>query len=182
MMFYSHLKGHIEALLFAYGDPISADKLAEMLEIDRENVILLVEELKRDMASNQRGLKVAEVAGGYQLCTKPECTATIDKLINVQEFRLSMAAMETLSIIAFKQPITRMEIENIRGVKVDSVVNTLLERGLIKEVGRKEAIGRPILFGTTSEFLKCFGLKTLEELPKLAEIINIEEIDNEENI
>ncbi|MBP2644736.1 MAG: chromosome segregation and condensation protein, ScpB [Firmicutes bacterium] len=101
-MFYSHLKGHIEALLFAYGDPISADKLAEMLELDRQNVIDLIEELKQDMSSNQRGLKILEVAGGYQLCTKPECAGTLDKLIQIQEAKLSMAAMETLSIVAFK--------------------------------------------------------------------------------
>ncbi|MBP2653531.1 MAG: chromosome segregation and condensation protein, ScpB [Firmicutes bacterium] len=173
-MFYRHLKGHIEALLFAHGDPISADKFAVMLEIDRENVVQLVEELKLDMVGDQRGLKITEVAGGYQLCTKPELAPVLDKLVHIQEAKLSMAAMETLSIVAFKQPVTRQEIENIRGVKVDGVVSTLLERGLIKEVGRKDAIGRPILFGTTDEFLKCFGLKTLAELPKLAELIEPE--------
>ena len=92
------------------------------------------------------------------------------KLAEVQEVRLSPAAMETLSIIAFKQPITRQEIENIRGVQMDKMLNTLLERGLIKELGRKEVIGRQILYGTTEEFLKCFGLKSLEQLPDLNNI------------
>ena len=170
-MFYRHLKGHIEALLFANANPVAADKLAVILEIDTENVILLLEELKQDMAAEDRGLVITEVAGGYQLTTKPELAPVIERLVDIQEARLSAAAMETLAIVAFKQPVTRQEMENIRGVKVDGVVTTLLERGLIKEVGRKEAIGRPILYGTTSEFLKCFGLKGLEELPNLADFI-----------
>ena len=90
---------------------------------------------------------------------------------------MSLAAMETLAIIAFKQPVTKLEIEHIRGVKVDGVVNTLAERGLIKEVGRKEAIGRPILYGTTDDFLKCFGLASIDDLPDLAELLNVEPPD-----
>jgi len=171
-MFYRHLKGHIEALLFANGNPISADKFAEILEIDRENVSLLLEELKQDMANSERGLTICEVADGYQLCSKPELVDIIGRLVDVHEARLSQAAMETLAIIAFKQPVTRLEMENIRGVKVDGVVSTLSDRGLIHEVGRKDAIGRPILYGTTDEFLKCFGLKNLDELPNLAEFID----------
>lgn len=174
-MFYRHLKGHVEALLFAYGNPISADKFAEILEIDRENVTMLLEELKQDMTDELRGLTICEVAGGYQLCSKPEMAPVIERLVDVQEARLSLAAMETLAIVAFKQPVTRQEMENIRGVKVDGVVNTLLERGLIREVGRKEAIGRPILYGTTEEFLKTFGLNSLDELPKLADLVDTEQ-------
>ncbi|MDR3593048.1 MAG: SMC-Scp complex subunit ScpB [Negativicutes bacterium] len=174
-MFYRHLKGHVEALLFAYGNPISAEKFADILEIDRENVVMLLEELKQDMADELRGLNICEVAGGYQLCSKPEMAPILERLVDIQETRLSMAAMETLAIIAFKQPVTRLEMENIRGVKVDGVVNTLLERGLIREVGRKEAIGRPILYGTTDEFLKSFGLNNLNELPKLTELVDTQE-------
>lgn len=172
-MFYRHLKAHIEALLFASGNPVAAEKLAYILEIDAENVALLIDELRQEMAVAERGLVILEVAGGYQLCSKPELAPVIDKLVEVQEARLSLAAMETLAIIAFKQPVTKLEIEHIRGVKVDGVVGTLAERGLIREVGRKEAIGRPILYGTTDEFLKCFGLKDLNELPNLAELINV---------
>lgn len=172
-MFFRHLKSHIEALLFASGNPVPVGKLAQILEIDTENVIGLLAELKQDMDSDERGLTIVEVAEGYQLCTKPELASTIGKLVEVQEARLSMAAMETLAIIAFKQPVTRQEIENIRGVKVDGVVTTLQERGLIKEVGRKEAIGRPILYGTTAEFLKCFGLKNLGDLPNLTDVLDV---------
>jgi segregation and condensation protein B len=170
-LFYEHLKGHIEALLFASGDPLPAAKIADILSIpDEQHIILLIEEIKKQMNSESRGLTIVEVAGGFQICTKPELAATIEKLAEVQEVRLSSAAMETLSIIAFKQPITRQEIENIRGVQMDKMLNTLLERGLIKELGRKEVIGRPILYGTTEEFLKCFGLKSLEQLPDLNNI------------
>jgi segregation and condensation protein B len=173
-MFYNHLKGHIEALLFTSGNPVSVQKLSEILEIDRENVITLLEELKQDMAGSDRGLTIVEVAGGYQLCTKPELSPVLEKMVEVQEAKLSLAAMETLAIIAFKQPVTKQEIENIRGVKVDGVVTTLVDRALIKEVGRKEAIGRPILYGTTYDFLKCFGLKNLDELPDLSQYVGTE--------
>lgn len=173
-MFYNHLKGHIEALLFTSGNPVPVQKLSEILEIDRENVITLLEELKQDMAGSDRGLTIVEVAGGYQLCTKPELSPVLEKMVEVQEARLSLAAMETLAIIAFKQPVTKQEIENIRGVKVDGVVTTLVDRALIKEVGRKEAIGRPILYGTTDDFLKCFGLKNLDELPDLSQYVGTE--------
>lgn len=168
MMFYDHLKGHIEALLFASGQAISSAKLADILQIPEEHVLSLLDKLQSDMLNKERGLTIAEVAGGFQLCTKPEFAEIIEKLVETHESNLSMAAMETLSIIAFKQPITRQEIEVIRGVRVDRVLNTLLERRLIKEIGRKEAIGRPILFGTTSEFLNCFGLKSLAELPAVS--------------
>lgn len=174
-MFYQHLKGHIEALLFASGSPVTVDKLAQILEIDGENVAALLAELKQDMDSAERGITLVEVAGGYQLSSKPELAPIIGRLVEVQEARLSLAAMETLAIVAFKQPVTRQEMEHIRGVGVDGVVNTLLERGLIREVGRKEAIGRPILYGTTDEFLQCFGLKSLQDLPNLADLISSEQ-------
>lgn len=170
-MFYSHLKGHIEALLFASGEPLSASRLADILEIPVEQLILLVSEISEEMAAENRGLTILEVAGGYQMCTKPELIAIVEKLATIQETRLSSAAMETLAIVAFRQPITKQEIENIRGVKVDKVMITLLDRGLVKEVGRKEALGRPILYGTTHDFLKCFGLNSLDELPALSEFV-----------
>lgn len=170
-MFYQHLKGHVEALLFAAGDPVPAEKLATLLDIDEMSAFSLIDQLRMDMESESRGLAIVEVAGGYQLCTKPELAAVVEKLATVQDSRLSPAALETLSIIAFRQPVTKPEMEAIRGVKVDGVVNTLLERRLIREMGRKDVIGRPILYGTTDEFLKCFGLKGLNELPDLTQLL-----------
>lgn len=167
-MFYRHLTSHIEAVLFAWGEPISLEKLAAVVEIPPEQLKLLLAELMDNMADPARGLTIVEVAGGYQMCTKPELAEIIERLNDANETRLSPAAMETLAIIAFKQPITRQEIENIRGVKIDRVINTLTERRLIKEQGRKEAVGRPILYGTTAEFLQCFGLRCLKDLPSMA--------------
>ena len=168
-MFYSKFKKHVEALLFSSGNPVSIRKMAQILDIHEQHVELLIDQLILDMADENRGLFIVKVAAGYQMCTKPELAAVVKELAQVQDTKLSLAAMETLSIIAFKQPITKHEIEDIRGVKVDKVLSKLLERLMIKELGRKEAIGRPILYGTTDEFLKSFGLNGLEDLPPLAE-------------
>jgi len=170
-MFYSKFKKHVEALLFASGDPIAISKIAQLIDIPEEHVDLLIGQLIDEMADDNRGLTIVKVADGYQLCTKPELSEVIKKLAQVQDSKLSLAAMETLSIIAFKQPITKLEIESIRGVKIDKVLAKLLERQMIKEVGRKETIGRPILYGTTDEFLKSFGLNDLKDLPELAELL-----------
>ena len=169
-MFYTNLKGNLEALLFVNGDPLSLKRIAEILEVDQANVKLLLAQLIQDMNQQERGLTIIEVAGGYQLCTKPHLAGFLEKLVQIKENKLSIPALETLSIIAFKQPITKQEIEAIRGVRVDKVLANLLERNLIKELGRKEAIGRPIIYGTTEVFLKCFGLKSLEDLPELPEL------------
>jgi segregation and condensation protein B len=168
-MFYQHLKGPMEAMLFAAGDPMPPERLSELLDIPLEHVQSMLRELQADMEQPGRGLCLMQVAAGYQICTKPELAAVVEKLAAHQDPKLSPAAMETLSIIAFKQPVTRQEVEYIRGVQSDGVINTLIERRLIKEVGRKETIGRPILFGTTEEFLGCFGLNSLAELPALPE-------------
>lgn len=175
-MFYQHLKGHVEALLFAAGDPVSAAKLANLLDIDEITVDELISELRSGMEQENRGLTIVEVAGGFQMCTKPELAAVVEKLVEVPDSRLSSAALETLSIIAFRQPVTKPEIEAIRGVKVDGVVNTLIDRRLIREMGRKDVIGRPILYGTTDEFLQCFGLKSLQELPDLSKLLTDEQV------
>ena len=169
-MFYTNLKVNLEALLFVNGDPLSLKRIAEILEVDQENVKLLLAQLIQDMNQQERGLTIIEVAGGYQLCTKPHLAGFLEKLVQIKENKLSIPALETLSIIAFKQPITKQEIEAVRGVRVDKVLANLLERNLIKELGRKEAIGRPIIYGTTEVFLKCFGLKSLEDLPELPEL------------
>ena len=134
-------------------------------------VVSLIDEINLSMKPETRGLTIVEIAGGYQMCTKPELASIVDKLAEVPDSRLSPAALETLSIIAFRQPVTKPEIEAIRGVKVDGVVNTLLDRRLIREMGRKDVVGRPILYATTDEFLKCFGLKNLTELPDLTKLL-----------
>jgi len=167
-VFYEQLKGPLEALLFASGDPLSADKLARILGIDEQNIVELISEMCIEMQQLQRGLTIVEVAGGYQLCTKAELSIFVDQLGCIQDGRLTTAAMETLAIIAFRQPVTRQDIEQIRGVNVDKIVGQLVDRRLVKEMGRKETPGRPILYGTTTEFLQSFGLKNLNELPDIS--------------
>ncbi len=166
-MVEAHLLGHLEALLFASGDPLPPDKIAAALELSEEELGALVAALEEEYKHETRGLHIRRVAGGLQLVTKPELLNTIHKLVALQETKLSNAAMETLAIIAFKQPVTRSEMEAIRGVKVDGVVNNMLELGLIAEAGRKDTIGHPILYGTTDLFLTTFGLDTLHDLPEI---------------
>ena len=166
-LFYDYMKAHVEALLFAHGTPVQAQRLAAILDISVEHVDHLLCLLEEEYAKPGRGLMIRRVAEGFQLCTKPELSGVVEKLTEIPEQKLSQAALETLAVIAFRQPATRQEMEAIRGVKVDGVVNTLLECGFIREVGRKEAIGRPILYGTTDEFLIHFGLRSLDDLPKL---------------
>lgn len=166
-MFYDYLRGHVEALLFASGEPLSEKKIADILQTEPETVERLIALLEEDYESKNRGICIRRVAGGYQLVTKAEMDTLIRQLIAQQELKLSNAAMETLAIVAFKQPVTRSEMEAIRGVKVDGVVNTLLETGLICETGRKDSLGRPILYGTTDLFLTTFGFNSLDELPPL---------------
>ena len=172
-MFYDYLRAHVEALLFAAGEPLSIKRIAEILQTETETVERLIALLEEDYQSKNRGICIRRVAGGYQLVTKPDFDNLIRQLVSQQELKLSSAAMETLAIIAFKQPVTRSEIEAIRGVKVDGVVNTLLDVGLICEAGRKDSIGKPILYGTTELFLTTFGFNSLEELPPLPEDLSV---------
>lgn len=145
--------GELEALLFAAGNPLPLDKLAEALQLSREETAGLLEDLQLAYRDEARGLTLRKAAGGWQLVTKPEVIDVIRSLQEQQELRLSSAAMETLTIIAFKQPVTKAEVEAIRGVKIDGVLGTLTDLQLIAEVGRKEVLGRPILYGTTDKFL-----------------------------
>ena len=172
-MFYDYLRGHVEALLFAAGEPLSKKRIADILQTETETVERLIALLEEDYRSKNRGLCVRRVEDGYQLVTKPEFDNLIRQLVSQQELKLSSAAMETLAIVAFKQPVTRSEMEAIRGVKVDGVVNTLLDTGLICEAGRKESIGKPILYGTTELFLTTFGFNSIEDLPSLPEDISV---------
>lgn len=166
-MFHEYLQGSLEALLFAAGEPLTVAQIAGIMQLDKPQVWELLAMLEESYNEENRGLCLRKVAGGYQLCAKPQHYALLKQLERVQEVKLSAAAMETLAIVAFKQPVTRGEMETIRGVKVDGVVNTLLEYGLICEAGRKEALGRPILYATTDKFLLTFGLNSLKDLPAL---------------
>ncbi|MDH7480412.1 MAG: SMC-Scp complex subunit ScpB [Armatimonadota bacterium] len=162
------LKNILECMLFVSPQPLIVRQVAQSLEIDEGEVERAIHELRLDY--NGRGLQIVRIAGGYQMCTRPEYADYIAKLLKPERVRLSRAALETVAIIAYRQPITAPEIEAIRGVNSDGVLHTLLERGLIKQVGRKETVGRPILYATTEEFLNHFGLNDLSELPELEEV------------
>lgn len=161
------IKPLVEALLFVAEEPLTLERLAEITEFPVQDVRLALRELQQEYAADDHGLQVMEIAKGYQLATKPELAPVVEKLFKGENrYTLSQAALETLAIIAYRQPVTRVDIENIRGVKVDGVLETLLKRRFIRTAGRKDAPGRPILYGTTREFLKYFGLKDLNELPR----------------
>ena len=161
----------LEGLLFAAGAPVPVARLVEALDgPDRKQVMRALDLLDAKLADDGRGLRLMRVAGGYQLRTLAEHGPWIRRLLGGKPPRLSRALMETVAIIAYRQPCTRPEIEAIRGVDVDGVLSTLLERRLVKIVGRKEAPGRPILYGTTKDFLEVFGLPDLEALPPLKDL------------
>ncbi|KAB2952743.1 SMC-Scp complex subunit ScpB [Heliorestis acidaminivorans] len=161
----------LEALLFASSEPVPLDLLAKITELTTEEAEKQLRVLAHSYDQERRGWQLEEVAGGYRLATRPEYSTYVMRLIKPQGSQgLSKAALETLAIVAYHQPVTRAEIEQIRGVKVERSLATLLGKKLIQEKGRKEALGRPILYGTTEQFLLHFGLRTIEELPLLEEV------------
>ncbi|MBD8025267.1 SMC-Scp complex subunit ScpB [Ureibacillus sp. Re31] len=162
----------IEALLFVVGDDgLSLKQLSQLLEVDEMEIEAALSELETNYnESEERGITLKTLAGTYQITTKPEMADSIKKLVeNPNSHVLSTASLEVLAIIAYKQPITRTEIEDLRGVKSERPIQTLVSRALIQEVGRAEGTGRAILYGTTKEFLNYFGLKDIKELPPLPE-------------
>lgn len=161
-----NLQYAIEGILFAAGEPVKASKLAAVLEEPIVKVNEAVKLLRHEYDLNLRGLKIIEIDDGYQLCSRPEYYAYIQEILGEQRRQtLSNAAMEALAIVAYKQPITRTQVEYIRGVNSDGAMNRLVERNLIEEAGRLDAPGRPILYKTTQNFLRCFGLKNPSDLP-----------------
>ncbi|MCK5427048.1 MAG: SMC-Scp complex subunit ScpB [Thermodesulfovibrionia bacterium] len=163
-------KSVIEALLFISADPLTSDTLTKILELDKKEIERLMGELINEYQLKNAGIFIAEIAGGVQMVTNPVCAPWIKKLLTADiSTRITQQSLETLAIISYKQPITKAEIEAIRGVNSDGVVKTLLERRLVKILGRKEAPGRPLMYGTTKEFLQQFGLRDLSELPTLKE-------------
>jgi len=155
----------VEALLFAAGKPVSAGQIAEVLEVEESAVPEIVGALSE--ALDGRGLHVVELAGGYQLGTRPAYSEYLNRMRTPEPEKLTRAALETLSIVAYRQPITRPEVDAIRGVQSSGVLASLTEKGLVRIAGRKRAPGRPLLFDTTEHFLSSFGLKDLDDLPML---------------
>ena len=162
----------LEALLFAAEEPLSVRRLSAMIEETSPAMIAdLVRELNADYLRERRAFQVQEVAGGFRLVTRPEFAGWVKELrADNAAPRLSQAALETLSIIAYKQPVTRAELESIRGVAVEGVLKTLVEREQVRIVGREEGLGRPLLYGTTDHFLEYFGLPSLDALPRPDEL------------
>ena len=160
----------IEAILFTMGESVEAEKIAVAIEHDVDTTVRIIHNMMDKYENEDRGIKIIELEGSFQLCTKEEY---YDNLIRIcsqpRRYTLTDAALETLSIIAYKQPVTKREIEKIRGVNSDRSVNKLVELELVKEVGRLDAPGRPMLFGTTEEFLRTFGVGSIDELPVISE-------------
>lgn len=175
----------VESLLFAAGDEgLTIKHVAEVLEVEELHASDILEELKQVYQKDaNRGIMIVQLAGTYQLATKKENAAYLKRLVDSPNTSaLSQAALETLAIIAYKQPITRTEIEEIRGVKTERPIHTLMSKALIKEVGRAEGTGRAYLYGTTKEFLDYFGLKNIEELPKLPDRMEEEFVQEEADL
>lgn len=178
-------KGILESVLFAAGDEgLSLKQIATVLEVDEIKAQEIISEMQLDYEKDEnRGILLVQIAGVFQLVTKKENADYIKRLVESPgTTHLSQAALETLAIIAYKQPITRVEIEEIRGVKTERPIQTLASRALIKEVGRAEGAGRAYLYGTTKEFLDYFGLKNIAELPPLPEKIDDEEVQDEADL
>ncbi len=158
----------IEAILFSMGEAVELSRLAAALELSEEDTEAVIEEMADLYNEADRGIMIAHFDGAYQLCTKKEMYDYLVKITHVPKPKeLTDVVLETLSIIAYKQPVTKAEIEKIRGVQSDHTINKLIEYNLICEVGRKDAPGRPILFATTEEFLRSFGIESTDELPEL---------------
>jgi segregation and condensation protein B len=167
----TEVKPVLEGLLFVSDNPIRVETFAEVLpECDKETILEGLQKLREECGLEGRGVELQEVAGGYQFRTKPRWAEWINRLKKAKPFKLSQSALETLAIIAYRQPVIRPEIEQIRGVDSGWIVRSLLERGLIRMMGRRDIPGKPIVYGTTKAFLELFGLKALSDLPSLKEI------------
>ena len=168
------LKSVIESLLFVADGPQTLQRFGELLDpVDRQSIREVLSELQGEYENQNRGVRLVEVAGGYQLRTAKANADWVKKFLGGRPARMSKATLETLAIVAYRQPITKAEVEAIRGVDVDGVLTTLLERNLIRAVARKDVPGRPFLYGTTPEFLQLFNLKDLSHLPTLKEMEEI---------
>jgi segregation and condensation protein B len=170
----NNLKAVIEALLFASDKPLTLERIRDVLDnLQTDEIRRILEELGSEYEQSNRGLRVTEIAGGFQIITAPSFAPFLKKLYKERHTeKLSKPALETLAIIAYKQPVTKLQIESLRNVNIDGVMLNLLDKGLIRVTGRKKAPGRPKVYGTSSRFLEYFGLKSLEELPKIENFQN----------
>ncbi len=169
----------IEAILFTMGEAVELERIAAAIELDKKETKKILENMMEEYKSDRTGIELIELDGSYQMCTKPEMYEYLIKIAKQPKKRvLTDVLLETLSIIAYKQPVTRTEIEKIRGVSCDHAVNKLVEYNLVKELGRLDAPGRPLLFGTTEEFLRSFGVSSIDDLPVLSSV-QIEEFKQE---
>lgn len=158
----------LEAILFTMGDSVEISRLAQVIETSEKETKELLVGIQKKYEKDKRGIALVELEDSFQMCTRPEMYEYLVKIAKTpRKYVLTDTVLETLSIVAYKQPVTRIEIEKIRGVSCDHAINRLVEFDLIKEVGRLDAPGRPLLFGTTEQFLRSFGVKSLEELPQL---------------
>lgn len=169
MLMRDEIKGAIEAILFVRSGRIGLDEIVEILEVPLFDVIDIMREIMAEYDAAGKGLRIREVNDGYVMVTNPEYSDYLIKMAEPQKKRLTPAAMETLAIIAYSQPVTRAEIERVRGVKSERIIANLLEKDLIAEAGVKAVIGRPLLYETTEEFLQVFGLVSLQDLPPMEE-------------
>lgn len=178
------MKAIIEAILFSMGEAVEIEKLCSALETDKKTVRECLEQMQEDYENEERGLKLIEIDGTFQLCTKEFAYEYLIRIVSIpKSYRLTDVQLETLSIIAYKQPITKIEIEKIRGVQSDHAVNRLIDAGLVEEKGRLATPGRPIILGTTDEFLRRFGLSKTEDLPDIeAERIETFKLEAEQEI
>ncbi|MEN6372391.1 MAG: SMC-Scp complex subunit ScpB [Armatimonadota bacterium] len=177
-----NLKSAIECMLFVSTEPVTAAQMALVLEIDEEAVEQAIYDLKLD--HGQSGLQIVRVAGGFQMCTKPEYSDVCQRILVPQNQKLSRAQLETLAVVAYRQPVTQPEVEAIRGVDSSGVMKKLLERGLVREAGRKQTPGRPILYGTTPKFLEHMGLDDLADLPDIDSLAvdKVQELEAQRNL
>ena len=165
------IKSALESLLFVWGQPLEARTAAELFNINPNDMIAIARELAGEYEERGSGLRIGEVDKAFQLCTNPENDDYITKLVTpIKKTKLTQAALEVLAIIAYKQPVTKTEIDSIRGIKSERVLENLMEKGLVEEKGRSTTIGRPVLYGTTKEFLSTFGFETLGDLPQLEDV------------
>jgi len=168
------IKTIIESILFTMGDLVEASRIAAALELPQKDVVSVLEEMAEEYVAQDRGIRIIQIDDAWQMCTPGESYEYLIKLVKIpRNYKLTDVQLETLSIIAYKQPVTKLEIEKIRGVQSDYAVNRLVEVGLVEEIGRLEQPGRPVLFGTTEEFLRRFGLRNKEDLPD----INVEKAE-----
>jgi len=168
------IKSALESILFVWGDPIEAKSLADLFDVPSSDIIKYFRELAEEYEERGSGLAIREMDKSFQLCTNPENDDYIQRMCTpVKNKKLSQSSLEVLAIIAYKQPVTKSQIDNIRGIRCDRVLETLMAKGLVEECGRSSSIGRPYLYGTTKEFLKLFGFESLKDLPEIEDADSI---------